>query len=41
MVPWTRVEDAKSIDAFRDRLKSAQRPPIGINTYIQQGAVIL
>jgi hypothetical protein len=36
MVPWTRVEDAKSMDAFRDRLKSAQRPPIGINTYISR-----
>ncbi len=36
MVPWTRVEDAKSMDGFRDRLKSAQRPPIGINTYISR-----
>jgi Protein of unknown function (DUF1194) len=36
MVPWTRVEDAKSMDGFRDRLKGAQRPPIGINTYISR-----
>lgn len=34
MVPWTRVDDARSMDAFRDRLGAAGRPPIGINTMI-------
>src|SRR5215831_12918845 len=32
MVPWTRVEDARSMDSFRTRLKNVQRPRIGINT---------
>ena len=36
MVPWTRVEDAKSMDLFRSRLKDAQRPQIGINTLISR-----
>ena len=26
MVPWMRVQDAKSMDLFRSRLKDAQRP---------------
>jgi Protein of unknown function (DUF1194) len=34
MVPWTRVHDAATMDAFRNRLKSAERPRIGINTLI-------
>src|SRR3954467_6927677 len=34
MVPWTRVHDAATMDAFRSRLKDARRPPIGINTLI-------
>jgi Protein of unknown function (DUF1194) len=34
MVPWTRVEDAKSMDAFRNQLKNKDRPRIGINTFI-------
>jgi hypothetical protein len=36
MVPWTRVEDAKSMDVFRNRLKDTQRPRIGINTLISR-----
>jgi hypothetical protein len=36
MVPWTRVEDARSMDSFRTRLKNVQRPRIGINTFISQ-----
>ena len=36
MVPWTRVEDAKSMDLFRDRLKATQRAQIGINTLISR-----
>ena len=32
MVPWTRVHDARTMDLFRNRLKDAQRPRIGINT---------
>jgi len=36
MVPWTRVEGAKSMDLFRSRLKDAQRPQIGINTLISR-----
>jgi hypothetical protein len=39
MVPWTRVEDAKSMDVFRNRLKEAQRPQIGINTLIGRALV--
>jgi len=34
MVPWTRVQDARSMDSFRNRLQAMQRPPIGINTFI-------
>src|SRR6185312_12334529 len=34
MVPWMRVQDAKSMDLFRNRLSQAQRPQIGINTLI-------
>jgi hypothetical protein len=34
MVPWMRVHDAQTMDLFRNRLKTAQRPPIGINTFI-------
>ena len=34
MVPWMRVQDAKSMELFRNRLKQAQRPQIGINTLI-------
>ena len=36
MVPWTRVQDAKSMDVFRDRLRNTQRPQIGINTFISR-----
>jgi len=36
MVPWTRVEDAKSMDLFRNRLKDERRPQIGINTLISR-----
>jgi hypothetical protein len=36
MVPWMRVQDAKSMDLFRSRLKDAQRPQIGINTLISR-----
>lgn len=36
MVPWMRVDDAKSMDAFRNRLNNAQRPRIGVNTLISQ-----
>jgi Protein of unknown function (DUF1194) len=36
MVPWTRVEDAKSMDAFRNQLQNKERPPIGINTFISE-----
>jgi uncharacterized protein DUF1194 len=36
MVPWMRVHDARTMDLFRNRLKDAQRPPIGINTLISR-----
>jgi len=36
MVPWMRVQDAKSMDLFRNRLKNTQRPQIGINTLISR-----
>jgi Protein of unknown function (DUF1194) len=36
MVPWMRVQDAKSMDSFRNRLKDARRPQIGINTLISR-----
>jgi hypothetical protein len=34
MVPWTRVHDGATMDVFRNRLKDAQRPRIGVNTLI-------
>jgi hypothetical protein len=34
MAPWMRVQDAKSMELFRNRLKQTQRPQIGINTLI-------
>jgi hypothetical protein len=34
MVPWMRVHDAQTMDLFRNRLKNAERPRIGINTFI-------
>jgi len=36
MVPWTRVQDAKSMDLFRDRLHNTRRPQIGVNTLISR-----
>jgi Protein of unknown function (DUF1194) len=36
MVPWMRVEDAKSMDVFRNRLNTTQRPRIGVSTFISQ-----
>jgi len=36
MVPWMRVHDARSMDQFRERLRSEQRPRVGINTLISQ-----
>jgi hypothetical protein len=36
MVPWMRVDDAKSMDLFRNRLKGIQRPRIGVNTFISR-----
>jgi hypothetical protein len=36
MVPWMRVQDATSMDVFRNRLRQSQRPPIGINTLISR-----
>jgi Protein of unknown function (DUF1194) len=36
MVPWMRVQDATSMDLFRNRLKDAQRPRVGINTLISR-----
>src|SRR6185295_4842460 len=36
MVPWMRVHDAQSMDLFRNRLNSAQRPRIGVNTLISR-----
>jgi hypothetical protein len=36
MVPWTRVQDAKSMDLFRERLKNTRRPQIGVNTLISR-----
>jgi hypothetical protein len=36
MVPWMRVQDAKSMELFRNRLKQTQRPQIGINTLISK-----
>jgi hypothetical protein len=39
MVPWMRVHDATTMDLFRNRLKAAQRPPIGISTFIANALV--
>src|SRR5262245_7167519 len=36
MVPWMRVNDAKTMDLFRNRLRQAARPQIGINTFISK-----
>ena len=36
MVPWTRVHDASTMDAFREQLRNQQRPRVGINTLISQ-----
>ncbi len=36
LVPWTRVQDAASMDSFRDRLRSGQRPRVGVNTFISR-----
>ncbi len=36
MVPWTRVQDGKSMNVFRNRLRNTQRPQIGINTLISR-----
>ena len=36
MVPWTRVHDARTMDLFRDQLKTAERPRVGINTLISR-----
>jgi hypothetical protein len=36
MVPWTRVDNARTMDLFRERLNKAQRPRIGINTLISR-----
>jgi Protein of unknown function (DUF1194) len=36
MVPWTRVQDAGSMDIFRDRLKNTRRAQVGVNTLISR-----
>jgi hypothetical protein len=36
MVPWTRVQDAKSMDLFRERLNNTRRAQIGVNTLISR-----
>jgi hypothetical protein len=36
MVPWMRVQDANSMNLFRNRLRTIQRPQIGINTLISR-----
>jgi hypothetical protein len=36
MVPWMRVEDGRSMDLFRNRLKNTQRARIGVNTLISK-----
>jgi Protein of unknown function (DUF1194) len=36
MVPWTRVHDAGTMDLFRNQLKNAERPRVGINTLISR-----
>src|SRR5262249_43679661 len=36
MVPWMRVEDGRSMDLFRDRLRNTHRARMGINTLISR-----
>jgi len=36
VVPWMRVQDAESMDLFRNRLREAQRARVGINTLISR-----
>jgi Protein of unknown function (DUF1194) len=36
MVPWTRVQDAKSMDVFRERLNNTRRAQVGVNTLISR-----
>jgi hypothetical protein len=36
MVPWTRVQDAKSMDLFRERLNNTRRAQVGVNTLISR-----
>jgi hypothetical protein len=36
MVPWMRVDDAPSMDLFRNRLGNIHRPQIGVNTLISR-----
>jgi hypothetical protein len=39
MVPWIRVHDAATMDLFRNRLKAAERPRVGINTLISRALI--
>jgi hypothetical protein len=36
MVPWMRVQDPASMDAFRNRLRNTERARIGVNTLISR-----
>jgi hypothetical protein len=36
MVPWMRVQDPPSMDAFRNRLKNTERARVGVNTLISR-----
>ena len=36
MVPWTRVEDAPSMDTFRNLLGNTSRANVGINTFMSR-----
>src|SRR5262249_58222352 len=36
MVRWTRVQDAQTMDVFRERVRREQRPRVGIHTLISQ-----
>jgi Protein of unknown function (DUF1194) len=36
MVPWTRVDDARSMDQFRNQLRSTERARVGVNTLISR-----
>jgi Protein of unknown function (DUF1194) len=36
VVPWMRIQDAESMDLFRNRLREAQRARVGINTLISR-----